>query len=204
MKIVKPSATLLWITPDAEKMIERAGRVAYKSEDLITEGSAGKFIHMIIEKGHEAVIEHASASILFVCDRGVTHEMVRHRIASYVQESTRYCNYGKEKFGKEITVIQPPFDTEEQVRNWTNAMRISESAYLTLIDASCKPQIARSVLPTCLKTEIIMTANFREWRHFFKLRTAPAAHPQMREIAKMAAALLVPHAPTVFADFIPF
>jgi thymidylate synthase (FAD) len=108
MKIIKPNAQLLWVTPNAEEIIERAGRVCYKSEDKITNESSFKFIKMLLDRKHEAVLEHACASILFICDRGVTHELVRHRLASYCQESTRYCNYGLAKFSNEISVIEPP------------------------------------------------------------------------------------------------
>lgn len=199
MKIVKPSVSFLWGTLEPVKTIERAGRVAYKSEDKMTETSAEAFVRKIIAMGHEAVIEHASASLLFVCDRGVTHEIVRHRLFSYVQESTRYCNYTKEKFGSEISVIKPPL-TAEQEPLWIMAVSHAEAAYNNMIAAGASPQIARSVLPTCLKTEIVVTGNMREWRHFFKLRTSPKAHPQMIEVAKMAFDILSEWSPVVFED----
>jgi len=200
MRIVEPSAELVWCTPEAERIIEEAGRTCYKSEDAITDISAPKFIEMIIQRGHESVLEHASASFRIITDRGITHEIVRHRIASYSQESTRYCNYGKEKFGKEITVIQPSgiADQTEQYVLWSSAMRACERAYFNLIDAEIAPQFARSVLPICLKTEIIMTCNFREWRHFLKLRLAKAAHPDIQVIAKQIWEQLLEEAPTVF------
>lgn len=222
MKIVEQSAALLWVTPEPENAIERAARVCYKSEDKIGEGTAEKMIRMLIEKGHEAMLEHASASILFVTDRGISHELVRHRLASYAQESTRYCNYSKEKFGREITVVKPPLPdgcgnpssdlphTCPVCANigfsedaWVLSVRAAEIAYFELLDRGCKPQIARSVLPTCLKTEIVCTANLREWRHIFRLRLSPAAHPQMRELMGLALALLRPLAPTVFEEFVP-
>lgn len=171
------------------KRLEQCGRVCYKSEDKITEGSAEKFVAGIIKRGHEAVLEHCSFTVKFICDRGVSHEIVRHRMASYCQESTRYCNYGKGKFGEEITVIKPCFWDEntlgEKVKMdcWRIAMRDAEDAYFALLDEGCSPQEARSVLPNSLKTEVVMTANIREWRHFLKLRCSPAAHPQMREVA---------------------
>jgi thymidylate synthase (FAD) len=204
MKIVKPSVSLLWITPNAEQMIERAGRVAYKSEDKITPDSAPKFIKMIIDRGHEAVIEHASASLLFVTDRGVTHEIVRHRLFSYVQESTRYCNYGLNKFGNEITVIEPPSLEGDALDNWNYSAKIAEDVYKGMISRGVSPQIARSVLPNCLKTEIVVTGNLREWRHFFRLRMAKAAHPQMRQIAVMAFGMLHYNITSVFADMVPW
>lgn len=167
--------------------IEGIGRVCYKSEDNIKEGSAESFIIRIIKSGHESVIEHESISVRVVCDRGVSHEIVRHRIASYSQESTRYCNYSKQKFGNELTFIKPVFweEDSDEYAIWKNEMQNIEDAYLKLVSLGAKPQEARSILPNSLKTEIVMTMNLREWRHFFKLRTSMAAHPQMREVASM-------------------
>jgi thymidylate synthase (FAD) len=201
MIIVKPSATLLSITPNAAELIERAGRVCYKSEDKIGPGTAKKFIDGLKTREHYSVIEHASASILFVCDRGVSHEIVRHRIASFSQSSTRYCCFAKEKFGHEITVIEPPFgeDPGDARNEWLRAMEHVEIAYMNMIELDISPQIARSVLPNSLKTEIVMTANFREWLHFFKMRTSPQAHPQMREVALMAQEILKKECPEVFS-----
>lgn len=198
MKIVKPSVSLEWITTDALLAIERAGRTCYKSEDKAVLGSAAAFCKMIEQKGHESVMEHAVASFRIVCDRGVSHEIVRHRIASYSQESTRYCNYGKDKFGNEISVIEPPGLTPQQRLFWRDVCEMAEMRYLALLDAGASPQIARSVLPTCLKTELVMTCNFREWKHFLSLRTSAAAHPQMREIALMIEEVLAREVPTIF------
>lgn len=201
MRIVEPSATLLSVTPGAEQLIERCGRVCYKSEDRITAGSAETFIRRIIDMGHHSVLEHASATILFVCDRGVTHELVRHRLAAYSQESTRYCNYGKDKHDNQISVIRPPGLEGVAFDRWEQSVFDAEDMYLQLLNLGKTPQIARSVLPNCLKTEIAMTANFREWRHVLTLRTAKAAHPQIREIMFMASSLLKCVAPTVFDGF---
>jgi len=167
------------------KQIELAGRTAYKSEDRITNNSAEKFVKMIIDRGHLSVIEHYSVTVRIICDRGVSHEIVRHRLASYTQESTRYCNYTKGKFGNEITVIKPCFwdDNDEKYLVWKQAIEQAEKSYNKLIELGAKPQEARSILPNSLKTEIVMTMNLREWHHFFILRTSKAAHPQMREIA---------------------
>jgi thymidylate synthase (FAD) len=216
MKIVKPSVELISITPDAEKLIERAGRTCYKSEDKIIGGSAAKFIKMILERGHESVIEHASASFKIVSDRGVLNEVVRHRIASYSQTSTRYVNYSNGKFNKEISVIEPPglsqcYDPRFHgcIRtdlsccpwhSWSASVQRAEDSYMQMIDQGMSPQIARSVLPLCLASELIMTANMREWRHFIKLRTSKAAHPQMIEIATMIRDKLIEVAPSVFGD----
>ena len=187
MKIVNADVELL--TPiDGDiilKRLEQCGRVCYKSESKITDTSAAAFVAGIIERGHEAVLEHCSFTVKFICDRGVSHEIVRHRLASYCQESTRYCNYSKAGFGSEITVVMPCFLDRESAayRHWFWACSVSETAYFNLLDCGCSPQEARSVLPNSLKTEVIMTANIREWRHFLKLRCAKAAHPQMREVA---------------------
>lgn len=184
--------------------IEKIGRVCYKSEERITEDgvSAKKFVKMLIERNHEAMLEHSSLAIKFIVDRGVSHELVRHRIASFAQESTRYCNYSKDKFGKEITVIRPCFfekGTDEEV-SWSDAMAYAEDMYFKLLDLGATPQEARSVLPNSTKTEIIITANYREWRNFFKLRTAKAAHPQMREVTIPLLKELQCRLPIIFDD----
>ena len=184
------------------KKIERCGRVCYKSEGKIEEGSAEKFVANIIKRGHEAVLEHASITVKFVVDRGISHEIVRHRIASYCQESTRYCNYSKEEFGSEITFIIPGYlnyGTPEWVM-WKDAMKACEIAYFRLLNIGLTPQEARAVLPNSLKTELVMTANLREWRNFFKLRTSNAAHPQMREVARPLLDELKELIPVVFDD----
>lgn len=167
------------------KQIELAGRTAYKSEDKITPDSARDFVKMIMGRGHQSVIEHQFVTVRIICDRGVSHEIVRHRLASYTQESTRYCNYTKGKFGSEITVIEPCFwsQDDEKYQVWKQTIEQIEDGYNKLIELGATPQEARSVLPNSLKTEIVMTMNLREWRHFFTLRTSKAAHPQMREVA---------------------
>jgi len=210
MKIIEPYYRIL--TPiDREmilKNIEYIGRVCYKSEDKITEDSATMFIRTIIKNGHEAVIEHISLTIKFICDRGISHEIVRHRLASYCQESTRYCNYSKDKFDNEIVFIAPPFynkDEDGVVLNnkssyWSSAMSCAEHLYLSLLKNGATPQEARSVLPNSLKTEIVMTANLREWRHFLKLRTDKAAHPQMRQLTVPLLKELQEKLPEIFSD----
>lgn len=206
MKIIKPSVEVLDELNGDEiiRKIEKIGRVCYKSEEKITNQSSMVFISNILKNGHESVIEHEKVSIRFICDRGVSHEIVRHRIASYSQESTRYCNYSKDKFGKEITVIKPLFWEEDcnEYKIWYDAMLHSEQAYQKLMQMGVKPQEARSILPNSLKTEIVVTMNLREWRHFFRLRTAPNAHPQMREIACMALDRLRQEIPIIFDDIV--
>lgn len=204
MKIIKAGFHVLSPVNGAEilKSIEQAGRVCYKSEDKIVDGSAEKFVAEIIKRGHEAVLEHQSITIKFIVDRGVSHEIVRHRLAAYCQESTRYCNYSKGQFGEEITVIEPCFwsKNSEEYQLWFKCMKYAEEMYLQLIHAGATPQEARSVLPNSLKTEVVMTANLREWRHFFKLRTAPTAHPQMREVAIALLKEFQRMAPVIFDD----
>jgi thymidylate synthase (FAD) len=199
VRIEKPKVELVSITPDAEAVIEQAGRTCYKSEDQIGPESAARFVRMLKKRGHLSVVEHAVATLLFVCDRGVSHEIVRHRPASYSQESTRYCNYGKDRFGGEITVIEPPFESQAQLDIWQRSMEQVEKTYLSLLEAGVSPEIARGVLPNSLKTEIVMTANFREWLHFFNVRCDKASHPQMREVAGMAREILIREAPSVFS-----
>lgn len=200
MLIVEPYTVLMFVTPHALELIEEAGRTCYKSEDKITNESAQAFVKMLMKRGHYSVLEHASATFRFTTDRGVTHEMVRHRLAAYSQESTRYCNYGNEKFGGEITVIRPPFKTEAGEGFWEDAMDFAERSYLCLLKSGEPPQIARSVLPNSLKTEIVMTANFREWLHVFSLRTSEAAHPQIKEIMNAAQIILSQQYPAVFGE----
>lgn len=212
MKLVKPSIQSIWKTPNALKMIEWSGRTCYKSEDKIEPGSEEKFVRMIIKSGHHAMLEHASASYCVICDRGVTHEIVRHRLFSYAQESTRYCNY---KGG--VTFIIPPwmpsialhkdsiawkkiYAEESYEAQWLRHLDSCELAYQDAIEAGWSPQQARSVLPNALKTEIVITGNLREWRHFFKLRCSPRAHPQMQEIANMLLYDIRERIPIVFDE----
>ena len=195
-------------------VIERAGRVCYQSGMPADVGS-GDFIRRLVARGHESVLEHAVMSVIFTVDRGISHELVRHRLASYSQESTRYCNYSKDKFGNEITVIEPCFFndisdkdkttihnwirqdrcdemnkagfSEHQIAyaNWCDGCLNAEGKYFTLLDDGSKPEEARDVLPTSVKTTVFMTANMREWRQIFRLRAAGehgTPHPQMREV----------------------
>ena len=184
------------------KKLETIGRVCYKSEELIKDDSDRVFIKKILESGHESVIEHESVSVRVVCDRGVSHEIVRHRIASYSQESTRYCNYSQDKFGNELTFIRPVFWEEgtEEYDLWKDAMKKSEDVYLKMISFGAKPQEARSVLPNSLKTEIVISMNMREWRHFFKLRTSKRAHPQMKQVADLVLERFKLDIPVLFDD----
>jgi len=186
MKIIEPSFEIMYM-PNAKTILlvlESAARVCYKSEDKIKPESANKIIRGLIKSGHESVIEHMGVTVKFTCDRGISHELVRHRIASFSQESTRYANYSKEKFGNEITVIRPIFWPAGHMLYtlWRQTCALAETSYLTLLKRGAKVQEARSVLPNSLKTEIVVTANLREWRHILKLRCSKAAHPQIRQL----------------------
>jgi len=218
VKIIKASYQIL--TPiDGEEIlqtIESAGRICYKSEKRITKESSESFVKNLLNRQHETPLEHISISVKFVCDRGILAEITRHRIASFNVESTRYCNYSKDKFGGELTFIEPCFwhDYPRNMINkpdtyqteiymytiWKNTCQKAEKAYLQLLEEGATPQEARSILPNSLKTEIIMTANLREWRHFFKLRTAIDAHPQMREITIPLLNELKEKIPIIFDD----
>lgn len=206
MKIINASYEIIdeILRREILKKLELAGRVCYKSEDRITDNSASRFVQSIIINGHESVLEHFSITVRFIVDRGVSHEIVRHRIASYSQESTRYCNYSKDGFGSEITVIKPLFlldDTPEYYK-WLFACRYAEDAYFALLDQGLMPQEARDVLPMSLKTELVMTADLREWRHFLRLRTSKAAHPQIREVTMPLLKELAEYLPEVFLDIL--
>lgn len=187
------------------KHIERCARVCYKSEDRITDGSAEKMVTALIRSGHEAMLEHYSFTVKFICDRGIANELVRHRIASFAQESSRYCCYAKDKFGKELTFINPCFwepDSDNYAR-WFHEMDESEKTYLAMIESGATPEQARDILPTSIKTEIVMTANLREFRHFFKLRAEGVTgkpHPQMLEITIPFLKELKQKIPVVFDD----
>lgn len=204
MKIIKAYTEILDHIDGQEilKKLEFCGRICYKSERKIEINSAQKFVANIIKRGHEAVLEHVSITVKFVVDRGVSHEIVRHRLASYCQESTRYCNYMKDDFGSEITVIKPYFLQEgsKSYNAWAYSCLEAEQEYFNMLENDCTAQEARSVLPHSLKTELIMTTNLREWRHFFKLRTPDSAHPQMREVARPLLNEFKASIPIIFDD----
>lgn len=204
MKVIQPGFEIISDIDGAAiiREIESIGRVCYKSEDKITDDSAEGFIRRILKSGHESVIEHSRLTVKFICDRGVTHEIVRHRIASYSQESTRYCNYTKDKFGSEITFIKPYFweNDPEKYNVWLDSMQHAEDNYRKLIEMGAKPEEARSILPNSLKTELVVTMNYREWRHYFRLRTSERAHPQIREVSIPLLLELNRRIPVIFED----
>ncbi len=232
MKLVEPSIKFLWMTEKPLQAIEIAGRTCYKSEKNVSKGSAKLFVENLLLRKHHAMIEHASASYRVICDRGVTHEIVRHRLFSYAQESTRFCNYSGG-----VTFVVPPWTgyldtkdaysaTDDEARknihgpecHWLFSMQVAEEEYQALLKAGWTPQQARSVLPNSLKTEIVITGNLREWRHFFSLRCTPknipeerrvdgifygagAPHPQMQEVANMVLKDIRARVPVLFEEF---
>ncbi len=223
MIIIEPSVEIL--TPKDEldrtlEKIERAARTCYKSEDRIKVGSAEKLVSNLIAAGHDAMLEHASISVRFICDRGVSHELVRHRMASYAQESTRYCNYTNGKFNGELTFVKPHWieksvdeinsTVEDGGWDFTDNERmfylvckeVDDNYYDLIKHHNFTPQDARGCLNHWVKTEVVMTANIREWRHFFKLRTDQAAHPDMRRLATIALKKFREVVPVVFDDIL--
>lgn len=199
MKIVKQNWTFMikpnWI--EMVRLIDTAGKLCYKNEKGITVQDSKVFVKKLINMGHYSVIEHASISVKLITDRGVTHELVRHRLASYSQESTRWCNYSKDKFDGQITFIDPTFELEEDDLEF---LRMVELHYMSKLRKGKLPQDARYFLPNGLKTEIVMTANVREWRHVFTLRCSPKAHPQIRELMLDMLRGFKSHVPVIFDD----
>lgn len=199
MIIAEPSFE---VTPfdatEAMLAVERAARTCYKSEAKVTQGSAEKLVRALISSGHHSVMEHRSITVRFIVDRGVSHCLVRHRIAAFSQESTQYCNYSRDRFDGQVTFIKPPwcenvptgqfekFVTMPMLAReegmWAHHMLDSELKYLELISMGWAPQQARSVLPTSVKTELVMTCNLREWRHILGLRTSVREQKQVREV----------------------
>ncbi len=179
------------------KKIERAGRTCYKSEAKITEDSCKEFTKKIIASGHHSVLEHEKVTVRVVCDRSTSHQGVRHRIATFSQESQRFCNYSKDGFGNEITFVQPDFTLEEDD---LELLRLIEAHYFRKIAQGKKPQQARYFLPNGTKTEFVVTMNLRSWRHFFELRTSSKADAQIQEIANGLLAEFKRLIPVVFDD----
>lgn len=228
MRLIKPSYEIL--TPASQLYrvlvaLEIAGRTCYKSEEKIIDGSAEKLIKKLIKSGHHSVLEHESLTVRFIVNRGFTHELVRHRICAYCQESTRYCDYADKpmqfvvppcfyQYGIVGLVIANHTQLSDMVNDlhlrehiaciaWMRHMLTCEFAYRQLRQEGLPPQTARGVLPIDLKTEIVHTANMREWRHIFSIRATKAAHPQMSE--QMDALLLdmKNRIPVLFNDLYP-
>lgn len=213
IRIIKPSVKVLKTSfddTDVARSIEKVARTCYKSEDKMTDSSAEKMVKGLLKSEHMAMFEHETITVLFRCDRGVSHEIVRHRLASYAQESTRYCNYSNGKFDHKIEVIDPTFGFEEMAgepsyRKWKEAMENAANSYFELIDLGMAPQMARDVLPTSVATSIVVTMNLREWRHFIKLRclgTTGAPHPQMKYLASKLLEEFGQYYPIIFGDLL--
>lgn len=208
MKIVAPQVYILTPLDDhnvvqIKKLIEQAGRVCYKSEDGITDDSYISFIEKLVDRGHLSVIEHANITVKFICDVGLANEIVRHRIASYSQESTRYCNYSKGKFGCELSFLMPDASPEVQSKLYT-AYQEAEKSYCELLASGATPEIARYALPKGLKTELVMTTNLREWMHILDLRTGKAAHPEMRKLMGTLKERFQVYFPEIFGEVEPY
>lgn len=198
MKIIDQSHKILSVPANLLTTIELAGRTCYKTEDKITDASSTKFVEMLISKGHHAMIEFGDIIVRFITNRGVTHELVRHRLCSFAQESTRYVTYNGD-----MEFIRPIwFDSWSPLERltWYRQMEESEKAYKTLIEAGSQAQQAREVLPNSLKTEIVVKCNIREWRYLFTLRCSKAAHPQIRELMIKLLKDLKTKLPVVFDD----
>lgn len=206
MIILEQSATLIQSTPNAEQMLERIARVCYNSEDRMqcdcADGDCAKcrerrrkFLGGLSSNRHDSIFEHASATFLLVTDRGITHELVRHRLASYTQSSTRYI-----KYDDEMPVVAPIFVKDGEEESWREAMLAAEKSYRSMLAAGVPAQNARDALPTCTAAKIFMTANFREWRHVLLLRLASGAHPKIRVLSKMIWEQLIPLCPVYFED----
>lgn len=218
MKLIKQGFEILTPidSPTIMRELERSTRLCYKSEDKIGPGTDDRLVASIIKRGHHAMLEHQSLRVRFVTDRGVTHELVRHRICAFAQESTRYCNYSDGKFDGQCTFIIPSWMgvvdegafnyavgqifNDPTVMHWWYAMLETEKHYLGMLEHGASAQEARSVLPNSLKTEIDVTANIREWRHILTLRTAKAAHPQMRNLMTPLLTHLKIELPVLFSD----
>ncbi|MHA1733816.1 MAG: FAD-dependent thymidylate synthase [Promethearchaeota archaeon] len=213
VRVVEPSFEVLYPRPldgnQILELVEIAGRTCYKSEGRISEGSAAKFVKMIVGRGHESVIEHATVTVKIVTSRGVTHELVRHRLAAYSQESTRYIAYDSEAQEREVKVVRPYWWDEggtdpEKLRGarwaWAEQVVSAERGYKRMRRLGFPPQAARGLLPIDVKTEIVATYNLREWRHVFKLRTSPAAHPDIRKVMGAILEHFKEKIPVVFDD----
>lgn len=203
MKIVAQKFEILTeISPNAEKelgLIERAGRTCYKSEAKDRD-TTERFIRGIIKRGHESVLEHSLLTVKFITSRSVSHQLVRHRLAAFSQESQRYCNYSKERFGNEVQFVDPVSMAVDEFQAWKNSCALDEKEYLRLIQKGVAPEIARAVLPNCTKTEIVMSANYREWRHVLKERTSERADPNMRSLMSSLLRELQERIPVIFED----
>lgn len=201
MKIIEQSYRILWNPGD---VIEKAARTCYRSEDKITEDGSSdqKIKEMLTTLGHTAMLEHSVLSVEFTTDRAIANELERHRLCSFAQESTRYCNYSKNKFGNELAFVKPEWVSDCMFGSnlWLSTCNMAERYYKALLTNGLKPEDARCVLPLSLATKLVMTTNYAEWRHILKLRTAKGAHPQMRALMIPLLEELQETIPVIFDD----
>lgn len=185
MKIIKPVIEVEnYDGIKIMKNIDRACRTCYRSEGLITEDSYKKLLNNCINRGHESVLEHEKITIRMTCDIGVYKDLTRHRFGSFSIESTRYCNYGKDKFDNEIKFIEPCNIDRGTVEyaHWLNVMQVIDNTYNELSRIGCTPDQMRMILPHSTAAQVTMTANIREWRHILDLRTKKMTHPSIRQL----------------------
>lgn len=207
MRIIDPSHSWIQLPTRGTvySMIAAAMRNCYRAELNAMPATDEEMVEKAIKRGHLSVIEFATASVNIICDRGVSHELVRHRIAGFAQESTRYCNYSGEKFGRELTFIRPSWAHGPNIednpfyQDWLAHMFVCEKTYMNMLDHGASPQEARAVLPNSLATKIAVTANMREWGHIFKMRCDMPAHPDMRHSMNPILIDMVAAYPTIFS-----
>jgi thymidylate synthase (FAD) len=208
MRIVEPYARIAGEVDGIAllKKIEWCGRISHRSEDDQKADTWERFIRaVVLQHGDWSIVEHASVTVDMLVDRGITHEIVRHRLFSFTQESTRFVNYNKP--GHEAVFVMPDFSAvayrAEAEGNWTRGIEKVERAYQDLVSGGCAPQIARSVFPNALGSRILITGNLRNWRHFLIMRTTKEAHPQMRQVTIPLLAEFQERIPILFEDIIP-
>lgn len=202
MKLIEPRVCVeSYDSRKIMKNLERACRTCYRSEDLITEESYKTLLKNCINRGHESILEHEKITIRMTCDVGVYKDLTRHRFASFSIESTRYCNYGKDKFDNEINFIRPIFADElDKFNIWEDTMKIIEDAYMKMVAAGYKPDEMRMILPHSVAAEVTMTANIREWKHILDLRTKKMAHPAVQQVMIPLLLNFKKNMPEIFGD----
>ena len=206
MKLIKPRFEIIgehdWY--DILKHIEKIGRTCYQSHNSLCDFARTiNFVDSLIKRGHESILEFYDIEVRFICDRAIANQIVRQRICSFVQSSTRYCNYSKDKFGGEITCIDKGYFTDYKHKTeWINTLRTCEEQYLKMIEQGYSPERARDVLPLTTATELVVKTNLREWRHILKLRTAKECHPDLLDLTVPLLKELKELIPIIFDDIV--
>jgi len=210
--VVTANYEILSYPKNALDLIERIARTCYKSENKITSDSAPEFVRNLIDTGHDSMLEFGTIIVKFISNRGFTHQLVRHRLCSFAQESTRYCNYSKFKFNSMIQVVDPSDMLKMKIKDENKRQLINlrimdawiaaNDAYMQLLSLGATPDVAREVLPIGVKSEITIKTNLREWRYILKLRTSKKSHPRMRELMIPLAKELAKLIPVVFDDLV--